>query len=299
MNTLWRAALAALLAGAGASAQGLEREELPIDTDLTYTLDDNQSQAMFRRDQIEDRSLGLGAKVSYGQLLTDHSLLSGSLFGEVEQMSEVEQLDRATFGLKGALRWQPSSAFSAPNVEFNLSWQDDDYGDDARDSGVFISQLFVTRRMTDRITTTAGLQYRNRDSAGSVWDLEDARLFLNADYAVGHAAAYATYSYIEGDSFSSAQRIFCNGLQAQDTLPLINIQTANEPDEAYNEYHCGEWFAYRLDTHSHTFVLGANYGFSHTFSADVSVLYADVTATEDSDVTYQRRLIRASLLKRF
>ena len=300
MNGRFRAAVAALLVGASAAAAAFDRENLFVDVDATLIWDDNQSQALKPRNKIEDRSLVAGARLGYSQLLSQTSMLVGSVFAEQEIMDEVAPLDRTSLGLKGALRWQPSSAFTAPIVEFNLSWQDDNYASEARDSGVLISQLFVTRRITDRITGTAGLQYRQRDSAGSVWDLEDGRVFLNGDYVISKKlAAYATYSYLEGDSFSSAQRVYCNGSNATDILPLINIATAIEADDAYNEYHCGDWLAYRIDSHAHTAVLGANYGFSHNFSADISVLYADVIADDDEDISYQRRLIRASLLRRF
>lgn len=300
MNGLLRATFVALLSGVSVTAVALDMENFTIDGDATYVWDDNQSQAQKERNQVEDQSLIVGAQVGYGHLLTQQSMLIGLVFAEQEMMDAVEQLDRTTLGVKGAYRWQPSSAFTAPIVEFNLSWQDDNYGDEARDSGVLISQLFVTRRMTDRITGTAGLQYRTRDASGSVWDVTDTRLFLNGDYGITEAlAAYLTYSYIKGDSFSSAQRNYCNGASATDILPLINVATEIEPDQAYNDYHCGDWLAYRLDTHSHTVLLGANYGFSHTFSADVSFLYADVIADDDADISYRRHLIRASLLKRF
>ncbi len=299
MKPIYRTVFAVLLVGVGISAEAFDRENLTVDADATLVWDDNQSQALKTRNKVEEHSLVGGAAFGYSHLISQTAMLSGSAFAEQEIMDEVSPLDRTTLGLKGAFRWQPSSAFTAPIVEFNLSWQDDNYADEGRDSGVLISQLFVTRRITDRVTGTAGLQYRNRDSAGTVWDLEDARIFLNGDYAVGHAALYFTYSYLKGDSFSSAQRVYCNGNNATDILPLINIATAIEADEAYNEYHCGDWLAYRIDSHAHTTVFGANYGFSHSFSADFSVLYADVIADDDADISYQRRLIRASLLKRF
>ena len=300
MNGLLRVTFVALLSGASVTAVALDMENFTVDGDATFVWDDNESQAQWERDQVEDRSLIVGAQLGYGHLLSQTSMLTGSVFAEQKIMDKVGQLDRTSLGLKGAYRWQPSSAFTAPTIEFNIAWQDDNYGDEARDSGVLTSQLFVTRRLTDRITGTAGLQYRSRDSSGSVWDLDDARIFLNVDYGISDAlATYFTYSYIQGDSSSSAQRSYCNGAAATDILPLINVATEIEADEAFNEYHCGDWLAYRLDAHSHAAVLGANYGFSHSFSADLSFLYADVISDDDADISYQRHMIRASLLKRF
>ena len=95
------------------------------------------------------------------------------------------------------------------------------------------------------------------------------------------------------------RREYCNGVLATDILPLINVKTAVEEANAYNNALCGEWVGYRLDATSNTFTLGANYAFSHSMSVDVSVLSANVTAKEDSSVSYDRQLIRLSLLKRF
>ncbi len=278
----------------------LEMENFSFSTDLTQVWDDNQSQARFVRDQVEDQSTIAGVAGGYDFNLSSHALLSAGLFVEAEKMKDITPLDRTTVGVKGTYRWQPSSAFTAPIVEFNASWQQDDFKDDPRDSAVTIVQAFITRRFTDRITATGGIQYRQRGSEGSVWDTEDARLFLNADYSVGsRATVYLTYSYIDGDTTSSAQRVFCNGNFAVDLLPLINVSTARERDEAYNTALCGEWIAYRLDAQTHAFMGGLNYGLSHNLSVDVSMLMVDVTAKDDDDVFYERSLVRASLLTRF
>ena len=300
MNGWHRVALAALLGGISTTALAFEADNLNYGGDATVVFDDNQSQAQHERDQVEDRSLQVSAQGGYDFELTQHSMFSAGAFAEFEKMDETDTLDRTTFGARGTYRWQPSSAFSAPLVAFKVSWQDDNYDEKARDSSVLISQLFVTRRFTDRITATAGLQYRNRDSEGLVWDLTDERVFVNVDYSITSAlASYLTYSYIQGDVYSSAQGTFCNGTTATDILPLIDAATAIEEDNAYNNTQCGDWLAYRLDAHTQTAVLGLNYGLSHNVSIDLSVLGVTVQATDAADVSYDRRLIRASLLTRF
>lgn len=295
-----QATLIAALVGSAGAASAFEREDLSFGADITAQWDDNQSQAQFERDQVEDQSLLGSVMVGYDHLLARHTMLKVMLQAEQERPDEIDTLKRTSVGGRAALRWQPSSAFTAPIVEWNVSWRDDDVETDARDATVTSTQLFVTRRLTDRITTTLGAEYRRRESEGSVWDLKDARGFVNLDYLMNASmAAYLTYSYLEGDIASSAQRSYCNGAPARDLLPLIGVATAKEPDEAYNNALCGDWLAYRLDANSHVYVMGVNYGFSHSLSVDVSVLHADVTAREDSDVNYERQVIRASLLKRF
>lgn len=296
----FRAALAALFGGWASCALAIDARDISVDGDVTGVWDDNQSQAQYERDQVEDRAVIVGGRVGVSHETGSHSLLQGTLFLEFEDVVKIDALNRGSAGLKGAWRWQPSSAFTAPVVEFNLSYQEDNYNEDARDSGVITSQLFVTRRLTDRITATLGAQYRSRDSDGSVWDLEDYRGFINVDYLLKSSLAlYATYSHTTGDSFSSAQRTYCSGAPATTILPLINAATAIEPDGAYNDSLCGDWVAYRIDARTDAAVVGVNYAISHETSLDFSVLDVHVEEKNDDNIYYDRTLIRVSLLKRF
>ena len=266
-------AFGVFLLGCSLPALAIDPASFRINADITATLDDNQSRAERARDQVEDISASMMLNLSYFRPLGQR-------------------------GSSLALRWQPSSAFSAPIVEWNVSVQDDNIGADQRDSTVIKTQLFVTRRFTDRITMSLGGEYRNADSTSTVFDLEDSRFFWNFDYLLMQKyALYFTYSHLQGDVFSSAQRIFCNGAFATDILPLINASTAIEGDDAYNEIFCGEWIAYRLDGKTNTYVGGVNMPIGKSMSLDVSLMHVDVQA--DLDNNYERNLVRASLLKRF
>ncbi|MEE4249103.1 MAG: hypothetical protein V2I38_00785 [Alcanivoracaceae bacterium] len=282
----------------GSAAWAIGAEDFQVNADATVTYDDNQSRAERQRDQVEDVSATVQANLSWFQQLSHRSLLSLSGFAEAERFDEVELLDRNTLGVKAAFRWQPDSAFSAPLIEWNVSLQNDDIDVDQRDSTVLKTQIFVTRRFTDRITMSLGAEYRQADSESEVFDLENSRFFWNFDYFFARKyAAYFTYSHIRGDVFSSAQRIFCNGAFATDILPLINASTAIESDEAYNGTFCGEWIAYRLDGSTNTFLAGLNMPFGKSMSLDMSIMHVDVSA--DLGNYYERNLVRASLLKRF
>lgn len=291
-------ALGTFLLGCSLPALAIDPENFRVNADITTTVDDNQSRAERGRDQVEDVSASMMVNLSWFKPLGQRGLMILSWFGEGERFDEVELLDRNSFGSSLALRWQPSSAFSAPIVEWNVSVQDDNIRADQRDSTVIKTQLFVTRRFTDRITMSLGGEYRNADSRSTVFDLEDHRFFWNFDYLLMQKyALYFTYSHLQGDVFSSAQRIFCNGAFATDILPLINAATAIEGDDAYNETFCGEWIAYRLDGTTNTYVGGVNMPFGKSMSFDVSLMHVDVQA--DMDNNYERNLVRASLLKRF
>jgi len=279
-------------------AHSVNLENFSLNADVTMTLDDNQSRAERTRDQIEDISASVMANLSWFRPFRHRHLLIISGFAETEQFDESDVLNRVTLGLSTAWRWQPSSAFRAPIVEWNVSVQNDDIRTDQRDSTLVKSQLFVTRRFTDRITMSAGAEYRQAISDSDVFELSDNRIFFNFDYLLMQRyALYATYSHIRGDLFSSAQRVFCNGVFATDILPLINASKAIEADDAYNNSQCGEWIAYRLNGTTNTLVGGVNMPFGKSASLDVSIMHVDVSA--DLGNRYERNLVRASLLKRF
>lgn len=278
--------------------QAFDWRDVGIDGDLTVTVDDNQSRAERTRDQVEDTSASARLAASYTPQTGHNSMVLLSLFAEGEQFQEVDKLNRLSFGGKAAWRWQPHSGFLAPLVEWNVSAQDHNIRTDQRDSTEINSQLFVTRRITDRLTLSLGGEYRLFDARSEVFDLEDVRGFFNIDYLFGKGnALYLTYSYLDGEVFSSAQRQFCNGAFATDILSLINASSAIEGDDAYNSTFCGDWVAYRLDATTQTVQGGLNVPLGKSASFDLSVLHADVRGAGNND--YQRNLIRATVLKRF
>jgi hypothetical protein len=268
------------------------------DLDVTLTQDDNLNRAQYDRDKVEDISLSSQLSLSRDTDLNPQHKLVWTGFVGGELYNDISELNRATLGGKIAWRSVHKMGFREPLFEWNLTGQYDDYGVDQRDSYVTQLQFFVTRRWTDRITTTLGGDYQWRESDGSAFDTGRSRAFLNVDYRVyGESSLYLTASRSDGELVSSAQRQFCNGLPATDILPLINVATEIEPDEALNNDLCGEWIAYRVDAISDAGVLGFNWPFSGKMSLDISALYADVDVT--SDVYYRRTIYRASLLKRF
>lgn len=266
--------------------------------DITLGRDDNISRAERSRDQVDD--LFAAASISRSLFYQTHPrrLYSVRGFAELERFDEISGLDRNTLGLQGLFRWQPSSGFSAPMVELNLMVRNDDFQVEQRDSTVIRSQLFVTRRLTDRVMFSVGGEYQWVDSEGTVFDTRQRRFFINADYQLTQPTAiYGTYSHINGDTISTAQRRFCNGVLADDILGLINAADAIEPDQAFNDALCGDWIAYRLKAQTHALTLGINRALGNRMSIDFSAMGVRVDARGDNE--YQRLILQLSLLRRF
>lgn len=272
--------------------------EWVLDGEATLTHDSNVSRAERERDILSDESMLANAALVMHLEPTFKTSLNFRGFVEGEAYREITTLNRATLGGQVMGRWQPVVGFRAPVYQLSMTTQLDDYGVDQRDSLVYSAQLFASQHINDSVLLAYGIESVQRRSDGTVFDTHHIRLFLNADFELtDDLSAYAAYSYLHGDTFSSAQLSFCNGASANDIFGLIQASDALEPDEAFNEEFCGSWLAYRLKADTHALTLGLNKAFSHKLSADLSVQGADVNAKGDNN--YQRMLVRFGLLARF
>ncbi len=299
---LWRrptraaVALAGLLLAAGAQADG--DISFVADGELTFAHDSNVSRAERERDIIRDQSVLVAAGAALRLAPSFNSALNLRAFAEAERWLEAESLERTTLGGQAIFRGQTRRGYTAPIYQAIATVQQDDYGVDQRDSTLYTLQALVQRRLTNRVMVNAGLEVQQRKSDGTVFDTEQARLFGNMDYVVNeHVSLYGVYSFITGDTFSSAQFQFCNGTPATDNYYLIAASEAFEPDQAFNADFCGNWVAYRLKADTHSLVLGINRGFGHHISADLSVQQVNVEA--EGGISYERTIVRAGLLGRF
>lgn len=293
-----RMALCGLLLGVSSLALAGEDSLLVMDGELTYVADSNVSRADRERDRLEDQSIlaAVGAALRFSPGFM--SAVNLRAFAEAEKYETIRALDRTTAGGQVIFRGQTRLGYTAPVYQLSLTAQSDNYDTDQRDSMVYSAQAFVQRRLTDDITASAGVEAQQRKSDGTVFDTEQARLFVNVDYAMTDTLSlYGAYSFVHGDTFSSAQLVFCNGVPANDIFGLVAASDALEPDAAFNKEFCGSWLAYRLRADTHSLVLGLNRGFGHNFSADLSVQQVSVLGNGDND--YTRTLLRAGILARF
>jgi len=269
-----------------------------VDGELTFGYDDNLSQAQRERDTVEDHFLEAQLGMLYNHRVDFNTAMSFKGFLSGQFFETADSLNRGTAGLEASIRYQPTFGFLAPFYRLTLTAQLDEYDEEQRDSDVIKAQLSGTKRITDQLTSSLGVEYRHRDSEGSVWDTKDWRFFLNGDLMLTkRLALYSTYSFLTGDVTSSAQVTFCNGLAADDIYGLIQSSTAIEFDHALSNDFCGDWVAYRLDGTTNAIMTGLNYGFSHSMSLDASMLWASINGDGDND--YYRRVYRFSVLARF
>lgn len=299
MNSRIRAACGLLLALAPAISTAAEPEAAWLfDGELTAGYDSNVTRAAFVRDIVDDgfvsASLAAAWNLEFGQLhaLTLRTFLEGDAF------DRVDALDRAGAGVQGIFRWQDRFGFTVPFFQVSLAAQVDDVAEGLRDATRYTAQGFMTRRVTDALRYSVGLDATYQDADGKVFDTAQARAFVNADLALDRNwSLYGTYSAAVGDTVSSARLVSCGGVPAGDIYGLIDAADEVEADPALDDALCGDWLSYRLPAQTHVFVVGLNRGLGHSLSLDVSAQQVLVYA--DGNNEYQRTLVRAGILARF
>ena len=270
------------------------------DIKITAGTNDNLGQAERNRDIIDDNFITLNLGLAYRKDLKPGQLLTLRTFLETEQWDEVRDMSRLSAGGQVVFDWQPSAGPTAPSFQANVLIRADDYDHKQRDSTIISTQLTATKPISDRFQASLGIEYKQRDSSGTVWDLDHVRGFLSGVFAFRPGwSVYGTYSYIDGDVWSNAQTRFSNGVVAGDIFGLISVSEAIEPDEAFNDAFCGScrWHAYRLEARTNTFEIGINKDIGKDMLLDLSFLKIDVDAKGDNE--YDTQVFRVSLQKRF
>ncbi len=294
---LWFVLASALLSHASVLAAESEVEWF-IDAEAAAGYDDNIGRAERSRDIVSDQSLRGSIGIAYNREFFTEKAITLRGFMEAETFNKLTDLSRATVGGQFIYRWQNVLGFAEPFYQLNTSVQFNEYDVRQRDSTEFNTQFIVSKRVTDNILASTGLEYKYQDSSGIVFDQQQARWFINADYAARSGwALYGTYSLIHGDTISTSQAVFCNGLAAPDIFGLVSWAEAIEQDDAFNNEYCGSWISYRLDASSNMLVVGVNKGIGHSMAFDFSVMKIIVNGAGSNK--YNRTILNASLLMRF
>lgn len=268
-----------------------------IDLDISTQSDSNINQAKLNSDSVEDSITSENLTVGYQHTIDNLRALTMTVGIAGKQFREVDTQNSQSGILGAAFMWQNRIAYRAPIYQLSVKTEFQNNVSKQQDSTIINAEFFMSSRLTDIITGTLGLGYKYRDSESSVYDLTDARIFANADYALSkRATLYSTISFINGDTFSVVRP----DTDAERYIALAAGKKNIQWDEAYNQAFPSKvtpWQAYRINASSQILSLGFNYGFSHGSSIDLSFTRADVSG--DADASYERDIINASLLKRF
>ncbi len=286
-----------LLLSVSYRAQGAEIKQQVL-LAATAGADDNVSQAENKIDIIADRFVHVDARFIVDYEISFNKTFSLEIQAGQKAYQFTDQLGRNEYSGRLVYRWQNNFSYRSPWYQVFSDIKVWDSKAQQRNSTFYTQQAMVSARLTTKISGSVGAEHKVRDSEGRVFDLTQSRLFAHLDYTwTDDFSLYSSYSYIKGDTVSTVQNEYCNGLIATSVYPLLLVSKDIEWDQVFNNSYCGNWISYRLNAHTQTFVLGVNYGFNHSSSLDLSWLYADVQA--EGDNYYQRNIVQMNFLKAF
>ncbi len=268
----------AVAAGGGPISWGLE----------TFVLsDDNIGRSELDADIQDDVSFNTVLTATHTSGVSFLSAISVTGTFQIEEFQDFDGLSNTKYGLVFDYRFQTRNGFTAPAYSLFLRVMELDFETDIRDSDLVQLGLNITRRITDRITGTTGLSATRRRADGEVFDLDRRRLFGNLDYRINRRwASYVTYSFIDGDVFSTASP----------SVRVISWAAAVEPDNAFGGI-ANDKFVYRLNAETQIFRFGVNHGLARNKSIDISADWLDSDAAGPNE--YERFSLTASFLYRF
>jgi len=265
---------------------------------LGFGSDDNVSRAQHSEDIIYDNFARLDGHLIFDYELSFNKSISVELQAAHQAYQHTELLSKNEVSARLIYRWQNSFHYNSPWYQLFSDISHWDLGEQQRDSTLYTQQAMVSARLTTKISGSLGAEYQSRDSESRVFDLKQSRIFAHLDYTWSDSLSfYSGYSYIQGDTVSTVQGAYCNGLIATSVYPILTVSKEVEWDQIFNDAYCGQWISYRLEAVTQTLVLGGNYGFDHSSSLDLSWFYADVDAKGDN--YYQRQIIQLNYLKAF
>jgi len=265
--------------------------------DISTQSDSNVNQAKLDSDSVEDSITTESLNIGFQQEINNMAAITLTAGVAAKQYKEVSTQNSASGLLGVSLIWQNEIGYRAPLYKLSIKNEFQKNESKQQNSTITNYKFIMRSRLTDIITGTMGLGFKNSDSESSVYDLRDSRILVSADYAINKKATlYTTLSFITGDTFSIARP----DTDAERYIALSAGKKNIQWDEAYNQAFPSQvtsWQAYRIKADSQIYVLGCNFGFGHGSSIDLSFTRADVTG--DAGADYQRDIINASLLKRF
>jgi len=266
--------------------------ELPLfrySYDISVADDDNVRRAQKYFDIRSDLVSSLTLNARGGMPLSALSLMTYGGSVTYENFDVFNDLNNVNFNLNAKYRFSTSAGFTSPVYSIGVKLGGIESGSDMRDSSTFAASIDMNKWITTAISMTTGLGYNLRESRSKVFDTSEGRAFINFDLNLSKAALiYSTYTYIRGDIVSSATP----------RLAIINAASVIESDDAFGGFTTNQ-FAYRIDAESQVLTLGYNQILTRSVSIDLSYRYIDSKAIEDSDIYYNRTILRASLLGRF
>ncbi len=257
--------------------------------DISIIDDDNVRLAQDNDDIRSDLIVSSTLKAKGGKSIDSFTLWNYGASVTYNVFDSFDELNNLEFEINARYRFALNSSFTAPIYSLGVKLGGVEFDSEMRDSTLLSLSAEMNKWLTNTINMTLGIGFKQRESVSEVYDLSEARIFVNFDTELSKAdLVYTTLTLITGDTVSSATP----------TLEFINVSDAIEPDDAFGGVAANQ-FAYRIDADTTVITLGYNRILTPDISFDLSARLVDSQARDDSSIGYDRTIFRASLLGRF
>lgn len=257
-----------------------------IDFESSLSADDNVTRADENSDIENDVFFTVAGSGGYKLFQGRASSLVGKVLIQVNQASNHSGLSNAVIAGKLIYNFSFSRQFGAPWFAVDASYGVTEFDSFMRDSNIFRTTATMGMQIDDVTSMRLGLALKDRDAENSVFDTQNASLFLNLDWAMSKFnIVYFTYKYEVGDTFSSAAS---PGLTVIDASSSIVLE-----DDVFTNMN-----SYRLDAVTSFITLGYNRVNNLHSSFDFSARYLESEA-DDVDLAYEGLSLRFSYFRRF
>ena len=257
--------------------------------DISLVDDDNVRLAQNDEDIRSDYIFSATVRARGGKSLDDFTLLNYGGSATYNKFDTFDTLDNYEIEVNTRYRFALSSGFTSPIYSLGAKIGGREFDTEMRDATFVSLTADLNKWLTNTMNMTTGLVLNAQESKSEVFDTSDARVFINLDTNfTKRDLVYTTFSFITGDTVSSSSP----------TLDIINAADAIEPDDAFGGVAANQ-FAYRLDADTVVLTVGYNRILTRDLSVDLSARYIESEASYDDSISYDRTILRASLLGRF
>jgi len=262
---------------------------------LELRFDDNLTRAQLARDIKSDAALVLSAAAGTGYQLTDNGRLSLSFTLAGAAYQRYQGLDNISAGLGLAYRWKFGLGPYVPELRLSGSATRLDYRDAARDGWLYVGEVGIAKRLSDRAGFRMAYQVEHRKSdqvaarlrpaiPADVFDLTSHNLSVGGDYSLApDYVLSAAYTLRDGDVVSTTLR----------NLPIFLVSSAIAADPVFGP----DRFAYKLKALTRGLSLGVSRVVGR--QASFSLGYEHLDSRAEGGIDYQSNLVRATYLYQF
>ena len=260
--------------------------------------DDNLTRAQLDQDIKSDTALVVSASAGTGYQLTDNSRLSLTLALSGSAYQRYEGLNNLNAGLDLTYRWKFGLGPYVPELHLSGAATRLEYRDAARDGWLYVGEIGMAKRLSDRAGLRMAYQLEQRKSdsvadrlaglppeiAANVFDLTSQNLSFGGDYSLNSDYVLAAaYTLRHGDIVSTTLR----------NLPIFLASSAIAADPVFGP----ERYAYTM----HALTRGLSLGVTRVIGRQASVTlgYEHLDSRAEGGIDYRSNLVRATYLHQF